>query len=81
MPFTKQIQIGFLKFVPWLFNKTEQLERDVSEAKATADGAMEKAIDAMKVAIEAYETAKKMRPMTEDEVTELFEGIFGKNKK
>ena len=80
MPFTEQIQIGFLKFVPWFFRKTEQQDQEITKANEVADQAFEKAIEAIGVAIQAKMAIDNnkagLRPMTKEEVRAVFDKVF-----
>jgi hypothetical protein len=62
MPFTKQIQIGFLKFMPLFFHKAEQQEQRIT--------GIEKKIEKIEAKVAG------IRTMTEKEVEDLFNGIF-----
>ena len=77
MPFSKLIKIGYFVIIPWLFNKTEQLDQDVAEAKETAIKANRQAEQAYAIAQQAQETAEKnaINPMTSDEADALIERI------
>ena len=84
MLFSEKITIGnILTIIPHIWRKTEQNGQEIAEVKEIAIRANGKAELANGKADRALEIAEnnQMRPMTENEVTELFEGIFGKNKK